>query len=356
MHFDLIIVWWWASWLFCAINSPKNYSKLILEKQDQLWTKILLSGWWRCNFSNINISPDRYFWQNKKMLASVFYKYSNQDFTNFLSENWIKYKTEDNGRIILKSWKSQELLDLIIEKTLENQTEIKLNQNITKIEKTDNWFQLQTEQETFTCKKLVIATWWISFPKTGTTWFGINIAKDFDIKTIPSLPALCWLETKTNFSELSGASILWKIQALEWKKVIYEYLWNILFTHRWLSGPAIFNTSAGIWEYITKKWSQIDKIKLKISVPKEQITKRLQKSNLLNTENEIIVNLKDFRPLNEAKVSSGGVLMDEIKPNFESKQISNLYFIWETLDIIGETGWFNLQRAWSSGFVCGSSL
>lgn len=146
MTYNIIIIWWWASWLFCTINAPKDYSKLILEKQDQLWTKILLSGWWRCNFSNTNISPDRYFWQNKKMLASIFYKYSNQDFTNFLSENWIQYKIEDNGIIILQSSKAQELLDLLVKKTKENQTEIKLNQDIIKIKKTDNWFQIQTKE------------------------------------------------------------------------------------------------------------------------------------------------------------------------------------------------------------------
>lgn len=290
------------------------------------------------------------------MLPSIFYKYSNQDFTNFLSKNWVKYKTEDNERIILQSWKAQELLDLLVKKTKENQTEIKLNQNIINIEKTSNWFQIQTKQELFTCKKLIIATWWISYPKTGTTWYWLNLAKQFDIKNIPSLPALCWLETKTNFWKLSGASIFWEIKALDWKKIIYEYQWDILFTHRWLSGPAIFNISAGIGEYLTKKWWNIQSIKLKISINWDQITKRLKRSNLLNIENELDIELKNFRHLNEAKVSSGGVLMDEINPNFELKKIPDLYFIWETLDIIGETGWFNLQRAWSSGFVCGNSL
>ncbi len=356
MFFDLIIVWWWASWLFCAINAPKNYKKLILEKQDQLWTKILLSGWWRCNFSNTNISPEKYFWQNRKMLASIFHKYSNQDFTNFLSENWVQYHIEDNGRIILKSGKAKELLDLLIGKTSENQTEIKLNQNIIKIEKIDEWFQIHTKDEIFTCKKLVIATWWVSFPQTGTTGFGIDLAKKFWIQTINLLPALCWLETQNDFSWLSGASIIWTIESISDKKIIYEYQWNILFTHRWLSGPAIFNTSAGIWEYLTKKWWNIKNIKLKISIESSQITKRLEKSNFLNSDNTIITELKNFRPLNEAKVSSGWISMDEIKPNFESKKIANLYFIWETLDIIGETWWFNLQRAWSSGFVCGNDL
>ena len=82
----------------------------------------------------------------------------------------------------------------------------------------------------------------------------------------------------------------------------------------------------------------------------------MNQSNLISKENEIICKIKCIRPLTEAKVSGGGVSINEINPNFESKKFPNLYFIWETLDIIWETWWFNLQRAWSSGFVCGNNL
>lgn len=352
--YDLIIIWWGASWLFCAINSPKEYKKLILEKQNQLWTKILLSGWWRCNFSNKNISADKYFWQNKKMLASVFHKYNNTDFLNFLDQNKIKYKLEDNGRFLLLNGNSRDLLNLLQKKVKENNTEIFLEQGVTNINKKDELFEIETKSEKFYSKNLVIATWWISFPQTGTNGFALKLAKKFEIQTINSLPALCGLETELDFSQLSGASIFGIVQSKYKNKLIYETQWQILFTHWGVSWPAILNTSAWISEYLNKNKLKISDLSLTIKT--EEISKKLWKLNILNSENEIISQIKGFRPLNEAKASSGGVSLDEIKANFESKKIPNLFFIGEALDIVGETGWFNLQRAWSSGFVCGKNL
>ena len=351
--YDLIIIWGWASGLFCSINASKDSKKLIIEKQDSLWKKILLSGWWRCNFTNLNINPDRYFWQNKKMLASIFYKYSNYDFMNYLDIHWIQYNIEDNGRVILKSWKAKELLDFLIQESQNNDTEIQTWITITNIERVDNYFKITSDEVEFLCKNLVIATWWISYPQLWTTGFGIQIAKDFGLNIIPSFPSLCWLETDTDFSPLTGSSITWQVEILDWNKTIYGTEWNILFTHRWLSGPAIFNSSAWLAEYLTKKvWE------FHIKITPNEITKKLKKFlDSLHSGWEIITtNFTNFRPLEEAKVSSGGVDMSEIKPNFECKNIPNLYFIWETLDIIGETWWFNLQRARSSGFVCGQNF
>ena len=389
--YDIIIIWWWASWLFCSINAHKNSKKLIIEKQETLWNKILLSWWWRCNFTNLNIDPERYFWQNRKMLASVFYKYSNYDFMNYLEENWILYNIEDNGRVILKSWKAKELLEFLIKKSEENNTKIQTWQTITKVEKENDFFKMTTEQTEFLCKKLVISTWWISYPQAWATSFWIDIAKQFWLKIVPSFPALCWLETEINFSDLSWSSITWKVEILDWNKTIYENKWNILFTHRWLSWPVIFNCSAWLAEYITKilyknlhhnksessfkkdqnnfplfkeggwaiaKTGDFFENNLNLRITPNEITKKLEKfMDTLNLEwQEITTKITNFRPLEEAKVSSGGVDMNEIKPNFECKNVPNLYFIWETLDIIWETGWFNLQRARSSWYICGQNF
>ena len=351
--YDIIIIWWWASWLFCSINASKNSKKLIIERQETLWNKILLSWWWRCNFTNLNIDPERYFWQNKKMLASVFHKYSNYDFMNYLDENWIQYNVEDNGRVILKSWRAKELLEFLIKKNKENNSEIQTWQTITKVEKEKDFFKITTQETEFICKKLVIAAWWISYPQAWATSFWTDTAKEFWLKIVPSFPALCWLETEINFSDLSWSSITWKVEILDWNKTIYENQWNILFTHRWLSWPVIFNCSAWLAEYKTKKTWEFN-----IKITPNEITKKLEKFiDTLHTEKETITTkITNFRPLEEAKVSSGGVDLSEIKPNFECKNISNLYFIWETLDIIWETWWFNLQRAWSSGYICWQNL
>lgn len=349
------MIWGWASGLFCSINASKNSKKLIIEKQKILWQKILLSGWWRCNFTNLNIDPDRYFWQNKKMLASILHKYSNYDFMNYLDIHWIEYNIEDNGRVILKSWKAKELLDFLIKESENNNTEIQTWQTIIKIEKLENSFKITTEETEFFTKYLVIAAWWISYPQLWTKGFGIQVAKDFWLNIIPSFPSLCWLETDTDFSTLSGSSITWKVEILDWSKTIYETEWNILFTHRWLSGPAIFNCSAWLAEYMTKKnWEFI------IKITPNEMTKKLEKfldSSLWSEwQQEIVTKISNLRPFEEAKVSSGWIDMNEIKPNFECKKVPNLYFIWETLDIIWETWWFNLQRARSSGYICGQNF
>jgi len=384
--YDIIIIWWWASWLFCSMNAPKNGKKLIIEKQETLWNKILLSWWWRCNFTNLNVDPERYFWQNKKMLASVFHKYSNYDFMNYLDENWILYNIEDNGRVILKSWKAKELLEFLIKKSEENNTEIQTWQTITKVEKDNDFFKIITGETEFLCKKLVIAAWWVSYPQIWATSFWADVAKEFWLKIVPSFPALCWLETELDFSDLSWSSIAWKVEILDWNKTIYENQWNILFTHRWLSWPVIFNCSAWLAEYLTKKllenkmsswalakdiasinkggrgdldFSLLTEWQIQLKITPNEITKKLEKlldSSLRSQWQEITTKITNFRPLEEAKVSSGGVDLSEIKPNFECKNIQNLYFIWETLDIIGETWWFNLQRARSSGYICGQNL
>ena len=375
--YDTIIIWGWASWLFCSINAQKNSKKLIIEKQKTLWNKILLSWWWRCNFTNLKIDPERYFWQNKKMLSSVFHKYSNYDFMNYLNENWIKYNIEENGRVILKSWKAKELLEFLIKKSKDNNTEIQTWQTIIKVEKENDFFKITTKETEFLCKKLVIATWWISYPQAWATSFWIDIAKEFWLKIIQSFPALCWLKTELDFSDLSWSSINWKVEILDWNKTIYENQWNILFTHRWLSWPVIFNCSAWLAEYKTKKFSSLseeqsdeesNKIikdsslhsewQIQLKITPNEITKKLEKfmDTLPSEQGTIKTKIINFRPLEEAKVSSGGVDLSEIKPNFECKDIPNLYFIWETLDIIWETWWFNLQRARSSGAICGQWL
>ena len=200
------------------------------------------------------------------------------------------------------------------------------------------------------------------------------------------MPALCWLETQTDFSSLTWSSISWIAELFDWNKKIYENQWNILFTHRWLSGPAIFNCSAWLAEYITKKYlspflkgearraegffkSSTTSWSPSLKIIPHQITKKLETflNNTLSFSDwkessiyrekkgqgdDFITQIKNLRPLEEAKVSSGGVDMTEIKPNFECKNNPNLFFIWESLDIIWETWGFNLQRARSSGAIC----
>ncbi len=361
MVYDIIIIWWGASGLFCAMNAPMQASKLILEKQWNLGTKVLMSGGWRCNFSNMEIGIEKYFWENKKMLPSVFHKFSNTEMVDFLNKNWVKTQVEDNGRIILESGKAQELLDLLVRKTKENDCKIKLNQEVMTIKKDWELFFIKTNSDDFVCKKLVIATGGVSFPNVGTTGYGIDFAKELELKTIRSYPALCGVETFVDFSSISGSSIVWDLQVFHNSKMIYSQAGNLLFTHTGLSGPCVFNATAAIGEHLLKKnkysIEQVqNNITLKIIIKPENMTKKLASLNLVGADNFMELKIKAIGGIETAKVSWWGICMSEIKPNFEAKKIENLYFIGEALDITGQTWWFNLQWAWSSGFVCGKGF
>lgn len=353
--YETIIIWAGASGLFCATQLPQKTSKLIIEKTDKIWTKLLLSGWGRCNFSNSNINPDLdYFWQNKKILPSLFHQFSTSNMLDFLSENQIEFQDE-NWKFFLKSGKSKELNELLINKTKENNTEILTNIEITKIQKDKETFLITTKQGKFQCKNLIIATWWKSFPQIWASDFAIQIAKQFGLKTNETLPGLIWLETEENVANLTGNSFQTSAQLLHHNKVIYQQQGPVLFTHRWVSWPTIFDISNALAEYKIKKsdLNNFDNFAISLEINNSVIKKI---SEHFQHQDKATLKIKNFRPRTEAKVMSWWVDCSEINPNMESKKVAWLYFLGEALDITGKTGGYNLQRCWTSAFACAKSF
>lgn len=384
-HYDIIIIWAWASGLFTAIKSPSYLSKLIIEKNKSAWTKILLSGWERANVSNIDIDPERdYFGQNKKALISLFKRYNNYDFISFLSENWIHTVEEDRGRIILESWNSRELLDFYLKKVKQNSTDLIYNSQVLEVNKNKK-FEIKTiNWDKYTSDNLVITTWWKSFSQVGTTWDWYELAQKFGHTIINPFRWLCALVSKKDLTEISWVSTVLSLEIISklTNKTIYFEEWPLLFTHFWLSGPIIFNSSNAIWEYIntiniTEFINNLDFTKIPINEKLDYITRQFIKDNIilkfifnlentpkrivkffdLNTENcEINLELQDCRTWKEAKVTWWWVKIDELTNNLESKIVPWLYFAGEILDITGKTWWFNLQFAWTSWHIVGKNL
>ena len=220
-----------------------------------------------------------------------------------------------------------------------------------------NWnFKIKTSNEIFYTKKCIVATWWPSFPKLLASGVAVDIAKKFGLKTTNFYPALVGFETSQNFSSLSGSSVIWNLSLLDNDKIIYQQKWPILFTHRWISGPAVFNASLFMRDENKRK----KKYKVRFLVPDKDITKRLLsflwfRSNKLK-EYIISSDIVNVRWLDEAKVCGWWVKTENLNPNFECKVVPGLYFIWECVDVTGKTWWFNLQRCWTSGAVCAEWL
>ena len=353
--YDVIILWAWPSWLFCAnkINKWKNI--LILEKTASPAQKLLLSAKWRWNITNAEINPNKdYITDNSNFVISAFDKFWVKNFLEFLNNEWIEVKEENNGRILLKSGKVKEFHEKLLQLIKNKWIETKYNSEFLDINKIKNWnFEIETSNWYYYTKNFIVATWWPSFHKLWATAIALDIANKFELKTMPFYPALVWFETNQDFSSLSWSSVIWKLNLIKWDKIIYEESWPILFTHRWISGPAVFNSSLFIRENLKKSKS---KYKVRLFVSNKEITKRLLsflwfRVNMLK-EYIISSDIAKIRWLDEAKVCWWWVKTENLNPNFECKDIPWLYFIWECVDVTGKTWWFNLQRCRTSGAVC----
>ena len=393
--YDIIIIWAWAAGLFTSINAPKNASKLILEKNKNPWVKVLLSGWERANVSNIDIEPTRdYFGQNTKALIWMFKKYNQYDIMSFFAENWVNIIEEDRWRLILESWDSRELLDVLFKLSRENNTKIECNSWVIKINppvindiplnkgELKGDFEVETiNWKKYLCKKLVITSGWTSFSQVGTTGDGYIWSKNFGHTIIKPHRGLCGVVTKKDLSEISWVSCDLKIELIDKnsKKAIYSEFWPLLFTHFWVSGPIVFNLTVALWNHLNSIdlnnfSSKLDLSKIKDFEQDDYITREYLKENISinlefdientpkrvvkffeisNEDNKKNLELQDFRTWKEAKVTTWWVKIDELTNNLESKIIPNLYFAWEILDITGKTWWFNLQQAWTTGYIVG---
>jgi len=357
--YDIIILWAWPAWLFCAYNIANLKSVLILEKSDSPAQKLLLSAKWRWNITNLIINPGKdYATDDSDFVISSFDKFWVKDFLDFLDNEWIEVKEENNGRILLRSGKVKEFHEKLLQLVENKWVDIKYNSEFLSINKVEDWkFEVNASTWTYYTKNFIVATWWPSFPKLWATPIAIDIAKKFNLKITNFYPALVGFETGQDFSSLSGSSVIGNLTLIEWNNTIYEENWPILFTHRWISGPAVFNASLFLREKLNEKKSNY---KIRISVSDKDITKRLLsflrfRSNKLK-EYKITINITSIRWLDEAKVCWWGVKTVNLNNNFECKNIPWLYFIWECVDVTGKTWWFNLQRCWTSAAVCADGI
>lgn len=380
--YDVIIIWAGASWLFAWIHLPQNLSKLILEKNARPWVKVLLSGWERANVTNMYIDTQNdYFGQNTKALHSFYKKYNNYDLMWFFAENWINIIEEDRWRMILESWNSRELLELLLHLNKKNNTKIQNNSEVKFIKKEDEIFEIKISwKEIFHSKNLIITTWWKSFFQVWTSGDWYSWAKDFWHTVIQPQKWLCGIVTKKDLSDISGSSCEVNLEVIDknTKKTIYWEIWPILFTHFWVTWPIIHNSTVAIWNYINsldltefiqnlnlEKIPESEKndyifskflsknIFLKINFASQNFSKKISKFFDLDIEENLIqyFYLQDFRSRREAKVTTWWIKLDELDNNLQSKSTNNLYFWWEILDITGKTWWYNLQFCWTTWII-----
>ena len=385
MRADVIVIGGGAAGLMCAIEAGKRGRKVVvLEHAERLGKKILISGGGRCNVTNINAGPENYLSRQPQFCKSALARYTPADFLALVERHRIAWHEKKLGQLFC-DFSSKQIVEMLQRKCDAARVDIRLNCRVEGVRK-NACFELETNLGKFECDSLVVATGGLSFPKIGATDLGYRLAEQFGIKLSPPRPGLVPLlfnaEDQAAFGDLSGISI--EVTA---SSNGGEFLENLLFTHRGLSGPAILQISnyrdeAGGIEIDLLPGVNLDGIftdrqnankELKTvlcqMLPQrfvEQWCQRFAPSKPMNRYSkaelqQIARLLHDWRVTpkgtegyGKAEVTLGGVDPSALSSKtMEARRVPGLYFIGEVVDVTGWLGGYNFQWAWASGHAAG---
>lgn len=415
---NVIIIGGGPAGMLAAIGAAKNGNSVtILEKMNMCGKKLLITGKGRCNItSSLDISEFiKNIPGNGRFLYSAFNNFTNEDIINILKKHGVQVKNERGNRIFPVSDKSKDVLDALLKELEDLKVRIKTNAEVTEILTDENKvvgvkYKENGQEKELLAEKIILATGGKSYSSTGSTGDGYKMAIKLGhtvTKIKPSLVPLVAKEKElcVSLQGLSLRNIQIEVINTENKKVIYEDFGEMLFTHFGVSGPTILSASAHILrvkniENLLKEDKIILSIDLKPALSEEKLDARVLKDfeefknkqfknsleNLLPKKmiepiirlskispekkvNEIskkermelvhllknfTMTIKDFRDIDEAIITAGGINIKEINSStMESKIIKGLYFAGEVIDVDAYTGGFNLQIAYSTGYTAG---
>jgi predicted Rossmann fold flavoprotein len=393
-----------AGIMAAATAGSRGCQVTLLEKNEKLGRKLYLTGKGRCNITN-NADMEEFIANvptNAKFLYSAFYTFTNQDLLALLGRLGLKTKVERGNRVFPASDKSSDVIKAL-EKHLNSNNVKRLTGEADGIMAENNKVAAVRLKDgrLLPCQGAVVATGGLSYPATGSTGDGYRFAKELGHTIIPPAPSLVPLETVEDWpAQAQGLSLRnISISVLDKKsRKIFEDFGEMVFTHYGLSGPVILSASS----YMRKMESGKYRIRLdlKPALTQEQLDARIQRdfekyarkifSNSLNellpkklipviirlsgipadkpvhqiTREErlslvsllksLTLTIKGYRPVSEAIITSGGVSVKEIDPGtMESKLVQGLFFAGEVIDVDAYTGGFNLQIAFSTGYLAG---
>jgi len=401
---DVVVIGGGPAGLLCSSVIAERGKKVILiDKNKLLGRKLRITGKGRCNITNsADISEFiNMVCSNNNFMYSAFYTFTNDDVINMFNTLGVKTKEERGGRIFPQSDSAKDVADALVNNARKKGVIFKTSTVLEVLHKDSKSFVIKTKDyEDICCKSVVIATGGVSYPLTGSTGDGYKFAKKLGHTIIPPKPSLVPLVVKEKYiTDLQGLSLKnISVKIKNYNKLVYDDFGELLFTHFGLSGPVILSASSNM--NFTDNSKYICSIDLKPALTLEQLDKRIQrdfekyinkdfsnslddllpkklidvivmlsgispntKVNQISKEQRInLCNLlKNFsfeiigtRPIDEAIITRGGINVKEINPStMESKLINGLYFCGEVVDVDAYTGGFNLQIAFSTGYLAG---
>lgn len=394
-----------AGMIAASVAADRGLDVILLEKNHRVGRKILITGKGRCNITN-NCDIEELIENvptNGKFLYSAFYTFTNDDVVQMFNDLGVKTKTERGKRVFPESDKAHDIANALEKQVKNKKVNLELNANVDKIVAKNNKIEkvvLKNKRE-IKCDAVIVATGGLSYPLTGSTGDGYKFAKSLGHTIVDTKPSLIGIEVQEKFvselEKLSLRNIAITVYNSKNKKV-YNDFGELEFTKFGLDGPVIKSASCRMKDTTKENYKIV--IDLKPALDEEKLDKRIQKDfqkytnkkfekalddllpkklipiiiDLSDIDKEMVVHqisreqrknlvkllknltftVKRYRPIEEAIITSGGVKVNEINSStMESKLVEGLYFAGEVIDVDAYTGGFNLQIAFSTGYLAG---
>lgn len=383
-----------ASGMMAAITAARlGHSVTILEKNNKPGKKLLATGNGKCNYTNANITPDFYNSNAKELFEAVYGRFNKKDTIDFFEKTGIT-SYEKNGYIYPRSEQAQSVVKCLDAELIRQNVNVIYDCNISKVVK-NNQFEVYADAKHYVFDRLIIAAGSNASPKSGSDGSGYGLAIKLGHNVIKPLPALCGLKCDgADFKAISGVRCQATVTLLCDGQFVKKDTGELQITEYGISGIPVFQISANalrlkdeghnvsvivdyaseyrskeLFNYLKERIGSTGKnflegfINSKLAemiYEQANINKESEISIDDNTLNYIVDIIKNseykvtgHRGFENCQVCSGGIDINEIDDSLESKIVKGLYFAGEIIDINGDCGGYNLQWAWSSGYVAG---
>ena len=400
---DIIVIGGGAAGMMAACAAGEQNKKvLLIEKNKFMGRKLRITGKGRCNVTNACDAEDFFknVVRNPKFMYSAFYTFDNFQVMSFFENAGVPLKTERGNRVFPVSDKAGDIVDGLNKRMKKLGVEIVRDTAKDLIVENETVLGVKLTQRNVYASKVIVATGGISYPVTGSTGDGYRFAESTGHKIIEPKASLVPLECEGKLcKELQGLSLKnISLSLRKNSKEIYNDFGEMLFSHFGITGPVVLSASAHIKD--DEKYTV--SIDLKPALTVDELDRRILKDfdkninkdfinslsellpvklinpivelsgidprkkvnsitkeerlNLVNAIKNLTLDVKGTRPVDEAVVTAGGICVKDINPSdMQSKKVKNLYFCGEVIDVDAYTGGFNLQIAFSTGYLAGIS-